>query len=238
MQTAEDSRRIVDIGANPDKVKVMGNLKFDISGVLSQTEIDDLKNSLEVSSNRLIIAGSTHNGEDEIILKAFKKLKEDFSELKLMIVPRHPERYKKVLELLSNSGFEYGQRSKNDTFKEKDIIMLDTMGELGKMYAASYLAFVGGSFSNTGGHNPLEPAIYGVPVISGPTVFNFKDIYKFMTEYNAAIVVDSEEEFLQKAKNLLSDDDMYNKMSQNCRKIFTENKGALENALSIINNFI
>lgn len=238
MQAHDDLQRIVDIGANPDTAEVMGNLKFDVSGIMPEEQINNLKASLNLEDNRLFIAGSTHNGEDEIILNVYKQLKAEFADLRLMIAPRHPERQEKVYSLICQTGFECGKRSLNDTFTDKDIIMLDTMGELGKMYAVSYLAFVGGSFSNTGGHNPLEPAIYGIPTLSGSTVFNFKDIYKFMTEANAAIIVDTESDLYVKAKQLLSNDTLYSQISNNCHKIFDENKGALEYALNLINRYL
>ena len=238
MQTRDDLQRIVDIGSDPSKTEVMGNLKFDVSEIMNQEEVDKLKNSLTLKNNRLIMAGSTHNGEDEVILNIYKQLKAEFADLKLMIAPRHPERQEKVLGLIAQTGFKHGKRSQSHSFTDKDIILLDTMGELGKMYAASYLAFVGGSFSNTGGHNPLEPAIYGIPILSGPTVFNFKDIYKFMLEANAAIIVDTEDELYLKTKQLLSNDALYNQISHNCLKIFDKNKGALEYALNLISKYL
>lgn len=228
MQTEDDRKRIIDIGANPDIVEVMGNLKFDLANILTNAEINELKESLELENNRLIIAGSTHSGEDEIILDVFKRLKVKFNDIKLMIAPRHPERNTQVLKLISDTGLRFGIRSKNSTFKQNEVILLDVMGELGKLYSVSYLAFIGGSFSNTGGHNPLEASIYGVPVISGSTVFNFKDIYNYLTSLQGAMIVDNKQELYHILYEMLIESDRYNKASLACTSIFETNKGALD----------
>lgn len=228
MQTEEDKNRIIDIGANPDRVEVMGNLKFDIANILNKNEINELKESLKLGNNKLLIAGSTHQGEDEIILDAFKQLKSKFNDLKLLIAPRHPERNNQVQKLITETGFNYGLRSQKDNFENNDIILLNVMGELGKLYSVSHIAFIGGSFSGTGGHNPLESAIYGVPVLSGPTVFNFKDIYQYITTSNAAQIVNNQQELYSAIQELLLNQNKHNKMSSACINIFETNKGALD----------
>ena len=120
MQTQGDVDRIKDVGANPEITKFMGNLKFDIKPTLSQEEISQLAESLKLNGARLIVAASTHKGEDEIVLAAFSKVKTMDSNLKLLLAPRHPERYEQVTELLKKSGFAYGKRSQNDTFENND----------------------------------------------------------------------------------------------------------------------
>jgi len=203
MQTETDRERIVKIGAPAEITEVMGNLKFDITGGIDDNAVQELKDSLQVGDNRVLIAGSTHQGEDEIVLNVYKKLKQEFQDLKLLLAPRHPERNEDVLELINSSGHKHGLRSAKQGFGGADVILLDTMGELGQLYGVSHLAFIGGSFSGTGGHNPLEAAIYGVPVVSGSTVFNFKDIYNAMTETGAAKLVNSEDELYLQLKDYL-----------------------------------
>ncbi len=235
MQTQEDKKRIIDIGAGSSIVEVMGNLKFDIEPALDKEAISSLKDSFCLDDNKLIIAGSTHKGEDEIILNSYKSLKEDsFKNLKMLLAPRHPERLNQVKNLLEASGFSYGLRSVNDTFKNNDIILVDTMGELSNLYAISNVAFIGGSFSNTGGHNPLEPAIYGVPTVSGPTVFNFKDIFKYMTELKAAFIANNQSELTNQLKELLTNQELYLQAEKACIDIFKHNKGALNYCLNCI----
>ena len=212
----------------------MGNLKFDIKPTMNAQQITELANSIKLNGARLIVAASTHKGEDEIVLGAFKTLKSEFPDIKLLLAPRHPERYEKVTQLLEETGMAFGKRSQGDTFENNDIIMLDTMGELMKMFSISHLAFIGGSFSNTGGHNPLEANIWGKPVVSGECVFNFKDIYAYLTQTNAAKLSSSEQELTEDMKKLLSDSDFYKKACEDTHKIFDENSGAVEFVINVL----
>lgn len=238
MQSNADKERIVDIGANPEITEVMGNLKFNMTNILNNEEIKNLSNSLKLNQQKVFVAGSTHMGEDEIILNLYDHLKDENHDLKLIIAPRHPERYPQVLEFIDQTGYSWGLRSKNDGFDENDIIMLDTMGELSKMYAVCHFAFIGGSFSGTGGHNPLEATIYNKPTLSGNIVFNFKDIYEILTAENASIVVKNEKELLENAKKLMEDKDFYNSTASACQNIFEQNSGAIDYALEKISKFL
>ena len=228
MQTKDDVTRIINIGALQDRVEFMGNLKFDINKNLSNEEANKLKTELKLGNNRLFIVASTHKGEDEIAINVFNAVKSANLDAKMLIAPRHPQRYEQVENLLKKENYKYSKRSLNGDFEENDVIMLDTMGELSKMFALGYLAFIGGSFSNTGGHNPLEANIWNVPVISGPTVFNFKDIYKLLTQSKVAQIVNDEQNFRELAKKFYADKDYHNNLSNECRKIFDNSRGALE----------
>lgn len=235
MQAEGDAKRIIDIGANPNIVKVMGNLKYDLDFLTDKNIQNEMKTSIAADDYKIIIAGSTHQREDEIALNVFKKLRQEFSDIKLIIAPRHPERNEHVMKLISASGERFSLRSAQGDLRRCEVLLLDTMGELSKMYAACTIAFIGGSFSGTGGHNPLEPAIYNVPTVSGPSVFNFKDIYRYMTEHGAASVVNSEHELYITLRELLSNPDRYKESSAACSKIFDTNKGAID---FVINNLI
>ncbi len=236
MQTQDDVKRIIDVGANPEITKFMGNLKFDIKPTMNKEQITELANGLKLNGAKMIVAASTHKGEDEIILSVFKKLKKDFPELRLLLAPRHPERYEKVTELLKKSGFKFGKRSCKDTFENNDIIMLDTMGELMKMFSICHFAYIGGSFSNTGGHNPLEANIWEKPVVSGDCIFNFKDIYAYLTKTNAAKLASTEDELLGDMKYLLEDESFYKQACEDTRKIFEENSGAVNFVINVLND--
>ena len=228
MQTEGDRERIVDIGAPAEKVEVMGNLKFDIQKNLSEEEQTALKNQVKLGNNRLFVAASTHKGEDELALNVFRAIKAENADAKLLIAPRHPERYEQVENLLKKENYNYSKRSLNGDFENNDAIMLDTMGELSKFFSLGYLAFIGGSFSNTGGHNPLEANIWDVPVISGPTVFNFKDIYKLLTREQVAQIVKDEQEFITLAKKFYADKEYRSEISAICRDIFDKSRGAID----------
>lgn len=234
MQTAPDAQRINRVGAPADKIKVMGNLKFDITRTLSITEVEKLKTQIIPNAEPLLIAASTHSGEDEIVLDVYKRTKKDVPSLKLLIAPRHPHRFGQVEMLLKKSKFNYGKRSENASFSDNDIIVLDTMGELGQMFAIGTIAFIGGSFSNIGGHNPLEANIWDVPVITGPTVFNFKDIYKLLITSGAAKMVYDEFDFKEVLVKFLTDKEFYQHSVQEIKNIFETSSGALNRAIEEI----
>lgn len=220
-QSIEDRDKLIAIGANPQTTEFMGNLKFDIKKL-------DVSIDIGKGENKLIIAGSTHKGEDEIVLEAFKNVKQKVSNAKLLLASRHLERIPDIVELVKSTGLSYGFRSKGDTFAEKDIILLDTMGELGKMYAICDFAFIGGSFNKTGGHNPLEAAVYNKPVITGPCIHNFKDIYGILTHTNAGKLVKTPQELESHMLKLLTDKEFYKSAQNDCFKVFESQKGALD----------
>ena len=234
MQTDYDKERILSAGARAKQVEIMGNLKFDITPNLTQEEIDNYKNSLKLNNSRLFIAASTHKGEDEIVLKCFKDLKAKYSDMKLLLAPRHPQRFEAVESLIKETGLSYGLKSKGAEFETSEIIMLDTMGELAKLFSLSYVAFIGGSFSLTGGHNPLEANIWGVPVISGPSVHNFKDIYRILTEEKATVVVQTQEELKKELDEFYADSQKRYEYSKNCHSVFEKNHGAIDFVLERI----
>lgn len=238
MQSEGDAQRISDVGAKPQVTKVMGNLKFDIEKNIDPAQIEALKNETQLAQNRLIIAASTHKGEDEILLDSYVKIKEEFPDAKFMIAPRHPERYESVDALIQKTGLSYGKRSSHDTFAQNDIIMLDTMGELMKFFSICTFAFIGGSFSSTGGHNPLEANIWDKPVLSGDCVFNFKDIYAFLTKTKAAKLVKTPEELTKAMRHLLEDETYYKEACKDAAKIFDENRGAVDFAVKTIKEYV
>ena len=203
----------------------MKNLKFDIQK--NTTPLDFKK-----GEEKILIAGSTHKGEDEIVLKTFCALKKEFKDLKLIIAPRHLTRTDSVSNLIKQTGFKYGFRSKKEDFSENDVILLDTLGELSRMYSVADIAFIGGSFNNTGGHNPLEATIYSKPVVSGPSVKNFKDIYWLLSRSDAAKVVKTQEELEGHIRKLLSDASFYSKASSDSTEIFESQKGAKDFVIS------
>lgn len=218
-QSREDMEKMIKIGAPAGKTEVMKNLKFDIQK--NTTPLDFKK-----GEERILIAGSTHKGEDEIVLKTFSALKKDFEDLKLIIAPRHLTRVDSVSNLIKEAGFKCGLRSKKEDFSENDVILLDTLGELSRMYSVADIAFIGGSFNNTGGHNPLEATIYSKPVVSGASIKNFKDIYWLLTRSDAAKVVKTQEEMEGHIRKLLSDAAFYSKASSDSAEIFESQKGA------------
>ncbi len=222
-QSESDNNKLISIGANPKTTQVMGNLKFDIN-----VNLDNFSPIEKNNDDKIIIAGSTHSGEDEIILDAFQEIYKSNSNIKLLIAPRHPERNDAVFNLCLKTGLKVGKRSNEDNFMNNDIILLDTLGELSKMYSICEFAFIGGSFNKTGGHNPLEANIFNKPVISGPSTNNFKDIYAIITRTNAGVIVKNKEELINQMNKLLNNKEYYNKACEDCELVFKQNQGALD----------
>ncbi len=220
-QSDIDMKKLVSIGAPKDRTYVMKNLKFDVKRA-------DVQFDLGQEGFRVIIAGSTHKGEDEIVLNMFKEKLEKFPDIKLLLAPRHTTRLPQIIDLLNSMNLNYGFRSKNDSFKDKDIILLDTMGELSKIYSICEFAFIGGSFNKTGGHNPLEATVYGKPSITGPSIHNFRDIYWLLARSNAGKIVKTPKEFSDYVDKLLSDREFYLKACKDCEFIFKDQQGALD----------
>lgn len=226
-QSSEDNEKFLSLGSNPETTKRMNNLKFDIKKPEVDFDFD--------KDGRVFLAGSTHKGEDEIVLYTYRRLKEKHPDLKLIIAPRHLTRTEEVRALTESFGFKYDFRSNGRTgLKEIDVLILDTLGELGKMYAFADIALIGGSFNNTGGHNPLEAAIFDKPVISGPDVHNFKDIYSIIQKAGAGFVVQDKDELYKVSEKLLSDNDFYNRVVDSSAKVFQEQQGALEFVLGLL----
>ena len=225
-QSEEDNEKFIAIGAPSEITHVMKNLKFDVKRL-------DCDINIGKGNNRVIIAGSTHKGEDEIVLNSFVKLKREFHDIKLLLAPRHLKRVEQVSELVEKTGLAWGLRSDKKDFSDNDIVILDTMGELSKMYSICDFAFIGGSFNKTGGHNPLEAIVYNKPAISGPSIHNFRDIYWILTRSKAGKVVKTPDELTSYMHDLLSDKDFYNESCNDCKTIFSSQQGALENVVNL-----
>lgn len=230
-QSELDKNRFIDIGMNEDKVEVMKNLKFEI-------EKKPCDINLFSQGSKVLIAASTHKGEDEIVLKIYKKLKSKIKNLKLIIAPRHLTRVDDVYKLTKKYDFKVGFRTKNDNFSLNDIVILDTLGELSKIYTTADVAFIGGSFNKTGGHNPLEATIYSKPTVSGPSIKNFRDIYSLLTRDKASFVVKSQKEFYNVLEKLLSDDLFYKTIVNNCSDCFSSQQGALDFVINKLGNVL
>ncbi|MCM1339526.1 MAG: 3-deoxy-D-manno-octulosonic acid transferase [Muribaculaceae bacterium] len=220
-QSEIDKNKLISIGAPADRTFVMKNLKFDVKP-------SDEKIDIGQDGFRVIIAGSTHKGEDEIILNAFKEKFEKFDDIRLLLAPRHLNRIEQITPLIDKLGVKYGFRSKGDSFKDNPIIILDTLGELSKTYAMCNFAFIGGSFNNTGGHNPLEATVYSKPTITGPSIHNFRDIYWLLAQSNAGKIVKTPAQLAEYMEKLLADEEFYAQACKDCETIFQDQQGALD----------
>jgi len=236
-QREEDKRRFLGLGFKKEKIKVIGSLKFDLPlPDLGQKTL--IRKELNIPLKQTIwIAGSTHRGEDEIILKVHRALLSLFPNLCLIIAPRHPERFDEVTALSLKMGFRTKRRTE-DKKGDYEVIVLDTLGELAKAYGISHFAFVGGSFVSIGGHNPLEVAVWARPVIFGPYMFNFSEIAKMLIENKAAIEVKDEKMLFQVCRFLLEDKSAAEIIGEQGRKLVTAHQGVIERYLKLIEKWI
>ena len=230
-QSEIDYDKMLYLGANPDTTRVMGNLKFDIKKVESNFDLGQ-------EGFRVILAGSTHHEENDIVLKTFSDLKEKFGDIKLLIAPRHLNRVEQIIDICNKYSLNYGLRSKDNKFTDYDVIILDTLGELSKIYTICHLAFIGGSFNKTGGHNPLEASVYSKPTITGPSIHNFRDIYGLLDRTDAGKIVKTPDELKNYMEKLLSDNEFYKKACSDCETVFEAQKGALDFVINVISKFI
>lgn len=189
-QTEQDRQRFAKLGADIRIVHAIGNLKYEVSLPASLTEQAEVMRSMWDVNRPVLIAASTHEGEEEIVLNASRQIRAQYPNLLLIIVPRHPERFDRVTALSQRAGFKTLRRSENQPCSsDVQILVVDTMGELPLFYGASDIAFVGGSLVPHGGHNLLEPAALGRAVITGPHYFNFNEITRQFLQAKAAIEV-------------------------------------------------
>ncbi len=240
VQSKEDADRLRKLGAAENTINVTGSIKFEIDIPASQREAAEVLRR-DWGQNRTIwIAASTHEGEDDIVLTAHKELKRTYPDLLLILVPRHPERFSAANRIAKRNGFKILLRSaqKIDVNADVDVLIGDTMGELQLFYAAVDVAFIGGSLVPTGGHNLLEAAAVGTPVVVGPHTYNFKEITRLAVERGHTIQIDRAALLGSTIAGLLDHPEHRAKAGEAGEKLVIENKGALENNIRIIEKLL
>ncbi len=243
IQNSVDAERFVALGLPAEKAVVTGNIKFDLSITDDLRErAGALKQQLSSNGRRLIlIAASTHQGEDEIILDAFAQLRAIAGETQsavLILVPRHPERFERVGQLCSARGFQVMRRSEQQWSDSADILLGNTMGELLLMFGASDIAFVGGSLVPNGGHNFIEPAAWGLPLLSGEHLFNFAEVAQLMREAGALVTAGSAAHLAQAFQVLVEDVGERERRGAAALRVAQENRGALVKTCEQISKFL
>jgi 3-deoxy-D-manno-octulosonic-acid transferase len=244
MQSSEDARRIRAIGALPGQVAVTRNLKFDIAvqGV-SSGERQAIMTAYRLPAGvQIITAGSTHPGEEELVIEAFARVTAQQARTFLVLVPRHPERAGAVAQLLRQAGLPHVRRTALEGGSELPVaggvLLVDTIGELMRFYGVADLVFVGGSLVPVGGHNVLEPASLGVPVLFGPHMTNFREIAAMTLSYGAARQVADGEELAGAFGELLADAALRSAMGENGCRLLSEQGGATELNMAVINELV
>ncbi|RRV28984.1 3-deoxy-D-manno-octulosonic acid transferase [Pseudomonas sp. o96-267] len=233
VQTQAEAQRFLTLGARPECVEVTGSIKFDlkIDAELLQRAVE-LRRQWQTEQRPVWIAASTHAGEDEIVLTAHRQLLATRPDSLLILVPRHPERFNSVHELCISEGLKTLRRSMGEAVQASDQVLLgDTMGELLFLYALADIAFVGGSLVANGGHNLLEPAALGKPVLSGPHLFNFLEIAAQLRDAGALSEVENTAQLADRVATLLNEPSEMQSMSQAGLSVLKANQGALERLL-------
>ena len=228
VQTKNHKENFKNLIGSEEIIEICGSAKFDI----------DLKEDLSnhVAKYSFFLASSTHLGEDEIILNVFTKLKESFDDLRLIIVPRHPERANLIKSSFSNQNVKAKILSDTDQINgENEIVIFNAIGHLNKLYSIANLAFVGGSmFKETGGHNIIEPAANMCPFIFGPYIYNFEDISQMFLSENACIQISNEDDLYIAAKKILSSSEFSSQLVSNAISVVKSNKGSVDKQSSAI----
>ena len=243
MQTENDADRIIQLGADSQNTHVLGNIKYDQPVELQSKdsfETEILQGMAWDGSDPIWVAGSTHAGEESIIINVWNRLLEIEPRLHLILVPRHLERLGDVCSMISETRHGYCLRSnlKDKKSNESDVLIVDTMGELTRFYSIATMAFVGGSLVNIGGHNILEPASYGVAVLHGKFMQNFRDIAAQLVSVRGSIMVDDENDLFASMINLLRNDDERIEIGRRGRLLVESNRGAIKKHLSLIKTLV
>lgn len=235
----QDRQRFMQLGINANKIKITGNMKFDANGNAGADGVaDSLKASVK-TFNSVWLAGSTHEGEERLVLDAHAAICSAQPGALLILAPRHPERAKEVLKLCENKGFQAVLTSKlRQTSTGFNVLVCDQLGLLVSLYSLADIAYVGGSLVEHGGHNPLEPAMLGLPVITGPHAWNFNDVYSLMFSERAALEVTDVAELSTAVLQLMQDENLRKKMARAASEIIEKNQGATDKLVDLLGHYI
>lgn len=235
-QSSDDAARFVEIGACESQVQVAGNLKFDLElGVDLRAEAQGTLRTQLGTGRAVWVAGSTHDGEDEAVLEAHAALRSRYPDALLLLAPRHRDRFEAVASLLARHGVAFVRRSAGIAPGTDDAVLLvDTLGELTRLYAASDVVFVGGSLVPVGGHNLLEPAALGLPVLTGPSIDNGRDVATQLLEAGAARCVADAAQLAAQLKELFSSPEARRRMGEAGLALVTARRGAVARLAAIL----
>jgi 3-deoxy-D-manno-octulosonic-acid transferase len=245
VQSEESARRFIDLGADPARVVVTGSLKFDsleLSSTALQARARDrvLRYFRVPSSRSVIVAGSTMKGEESQVLRAFRKVRTSAPNTLLVLAPRNPERFGEAEQLARSEGWKVARRSDLavDAEPRVDVVILDTIGELATIYQIATIVFVGGSLVATGGHNVLEPAVFGKPIVFGPHMQNFLEIADAFVSNGAGVQLSGDEELEEAFISLMSDPVRRARLGAAARALVEANRGANEKSVTVLTTLL
>src|SRR5689334_2520401 len=245
VQSEESARRFIDLGADPARVVVTGSLKFDsleVSPTALQTRARDrvLRYFRLPASRPVIVSGSTMKGEEAAVLRAFRRVRTASPNTLLVLAPRNPERFAEAEQLARAEGWKVAKRSDLavDAEPRVDVVILDTIGELATIYQLATVVFVGGSLVATGGHNVLEPAVFGKPIVFGPHMENFLEIAEAFVTNGAGVQLAGEAELDEAFLSLMSDPVRRARLGAAARALVEANRGANEKSLAVLSQLL
>ncbi|HEY9786622.1 MAG TPA: 3-deoxy-D-manno-octulosonic acid transferase [Candidatus Obscuribacterales bacterium] len=244
VQTKEEKERYISVGAASERTIVLGNMKFDGLIAKPEPEVQKLKKALNLDEESLVVvAGSTHDSEESAVLEAFGLLRKHPSfqnrDLRLIIVPRHPERFSIVAELITSRGYHVIRHSRNEAFSAaNDVYLLDVIGKLATFYGLADAAFVGGTLAPIGGHNILEPYAYSVPVLCGPHLEKTRDLALQLKAREALYVVNNSEELAEALALLLANRSLNASVGQRGNELLMSSQGAVGRAMVLLNGIL
>ncbi|PHI36604.1 3-deoxy-D-manno-octulosonic acid transferase [Pseudoalteromonas sp. GCY] len=230
----EDGNRFIKLGLVQSKLHITGSIKFDIS--VTEEEIAKARQFRIGYPERLIwLAGSTHPKEHEQIIAAHQRVLKQVSNALLIIAPRHPEQFQAVADYLNEQEIAFTRKSSNGINAEASVLLADTLGELKWLFGSADIAYIGGSLIERGGHNPLEAAAHGVPILTGPHTYNFAHIYPQLLAQQGAIIVDNADKLAAQIVTLFEDKSLRTQIGANAQSVLVENTGAIAKTMKLIN---
>ncbi len=233
-QTEEDAVRFRTLGAEPARVRMIGNIKFDLEIKQINFEPFFAIKSCWGPKRVIVIAASTHDNEEQQLLNCLRSLQEKIPQLLLLIAPRHPERFETIHQLARDRGFNTGLRSEASSLTEhNEVVILDSLGELLGFFKISDYAFMGGSLVPVGGHNMLEPIAMGIPVLTGPSVYNFKVICQSLLAVDGIVQIHSTDDLVNSLSLLHDNEALKITLCEAASQVLRENQGALQRYLSL-----
>jgi 3-deoxy-D-manno-octulosonic-acid transferase len=235
-QHSDDGARFIALGLPQANLTITGNIKFDLDiTALMRADAEALLKAWRGDSQRkILLVASTHRGEDEIILRAFGEIKHRHPSALLVLVPRHPERFNDVADQAQAAGFVVARHSVREDCLSADVVIGDTMGELMTFYGACDVAFVGGSLVTNGGHNMIEPAAWGKPVLSGPYLFNFAEVSSLLLSSGGMLISRDAQELATTVVELFDHEARLQEMGDQALSVAEANRGALDKLLHIV----
>lgn len=243
MQSELQASRVIAIGADPARVRIVGSTKYDSEvSISAPTQKEALAKTLGfLPQDILFVSGSTHSGEEELILSVFTELKKNIPSLRLVIAPRHPERFEEVWSLIQKSSFTSSRRT---TFpvdghrNSPDVFLLDTIGELSALYGLADIVFIGGSLVPTGGHNLLEAAAQGKLTFFGPHMENFREISESFVNAGAAVQVKNPHELIEKIQGIIKNGEEHKQLGEKAKELVIKNKGSARTTALLVKELL